>query len=71
MREGQDLATPKAGMVAAGIVLEVIIEDAGLSVAKGDLYQRKASQYRRILFLHHHPRSPFGVFGVNDPVSDL
>jgi hypothetical protein len=39
LNDGQDSAAPKAGMVAAGSVLEVIVEDAGLSVAKGDFYQ--------------------------------
>ncbi len=33
------LASSEAGMVAAGGVLEVIVEDAGLSVTKSDLYQ--------------------------------
>ena len=35
----EDLAPSEAGVVAAGGVLEVVVEDAGLSVAKGDLYQ--------------------------------
>jgi hypothetical protein len=39
LNDGQDSAAPKTGMVAAGGVLEVIVEDAGLSVAKSDLYQ--------------------------------
>ncbi len=39
MKRLEVLAPSEAGMVAAGGVLEVIVEDAGLSVAKGDLYQ--------------------------------
>jgi len=39
LKDGRDSAAPKAGMVATGGVLEVVVEDAGLSVAKSDLYQ--------------------------------
>ena len=38
-RTRRGLAPPKAGMVAAGGILEVIVEDASLSIAEGDLYK--------------------------------
>jgi hypothetical protein len=34
----EDLAAPKTGMIATGGVLEVIIENASLSVSKSDFY---------------------------------
>jgi hypothetical protein len=39
MKRQEVSAPPEAGVVTAGGVLEVIVEDAGLSVAKSDLYQ--------------------------------
>ena len=64
----EGLAPSEAGVVAAGGVLEVIVEDAGLSVAKSDLYQGYSSYHRGILFFHYHPPSPLGVFGVDNPI---
>ena len=58
-------------MVAASCVLEVIVKDAGLSVAKSNLYQGQASQHRRILLFYDHPRPPLGISVVYNPVADF
>ena len=65
------LTAPKAGMVAARGVLEIIVKDAGLSVAKSNLYQGQASQHRRILLFYDHPRSPLGISVVYYPVANF
>jgi hypothetical protein len=62
-------AAPKAGVIAAGTVPEVVVEDAGLAVPKGDFYEGQAPHDGRVLFLHNHPRPPLGIPVVYDPVS--
>jgi hypothetical protein len=65
---GLNLPAPKAGMVATGDVLEVVVEDAGLAVEEGDLYEGEAPHNGGIPFFHHPPRTPLGVLVVNDPI---
>jgi hypothetical protein len=58
-------------MVTTGGVLEVIIEDPGLAIAKGDFNVGRTSLHGRIPLLDNHPRSPLGISTVNNPISDL
>ena len=55
-------------MVAAGDVLEVVVEDPGLAVEESDFHEGEAPYHGGILFFHHPPRTPLRVLVVNDPV---
>jgi len=56
-------------VVAAGDVLEVVVEDAGLAVEESDFHEREAPYHGGILFFHHPPRTPLRVLMVNDPIT--
>jgi hypothetical protein len=58
-------------MVTAGGVLEIIIEDPGLTIAKGDFNVRRPTLNGGIPFLDDQPRSPLGVAAVKNPIPDL
>jgi hypothetical protein len=58
-------------MVTTGGVLEVIIEDPGLAIAKGDFNVGRTPLNGGIPFLDNQPRSPLGISAVNNPISDL
>ncbi len=62
-------AAPEAGVIAAGGVPKVIVEDAGLAVTERDFDQGESPDHGRILLLHDHPGTPFGVPVVYNPVS--
>lgn len=67
----EGLAPSEAGVVAAGGVLEVIVEDARLAVSKGDFYKGGPPQHEGVLLFHHHPISPFWISAVNDPIPNF
>jgi len=56
-------------VVAAGDVFEVVVEDTGLAVEEGNLYEGEAPHHGGILFFDHPPRTPFRVLVVNDPIT--
>ena len=58
-------------MVAAGGVLEVIVKDPGLTVAKSDFNVGRTPLNGGIPLLDDEPRSPLGISTVNHPISDL
>jgi hypothetical protein len=66
---GMNLPAPKAGMVATGDVLEVVVEDAGLAVEESNFYEGEAPHHGGIPLFHHPPRTPLGVLVVNDPIT--
>jgi len=65
---GHGLAAAQAGVVAAGYVFEVVVEDPGLAVDESDFHEREAPHHGGILFLHHPPSTPLRVLVVNDPI---
>lgn len=62
---------PKSGVVAAGAVLKIIIEDPGLTVAKGDFNVGRTPLNGGISLLDDQSRSPLGISVMNNPISDL
>ena len=67
----RELMPPQAGMVAAGCVLEIVVEDSRLTVAEGNLHIRGTAQYNRVSLLHDDPRSPFRIPVVKDPIPNF
>jgi len=65
------LAAPESGVIAAGGVFEIIVEDARLAVTKHNLYVRRPPLYKGILLLNHNTRTPLGVAVVHNPITDL
>jgi hypothetical protein len=65
------LAAPETGVIAAGGVFEIIVEDARLAVAKHNLYVRRPPLNHGVLLLNHKTRTPFGVAVVHDPITHL
>jgi hypothetical protein len=66
---GGMLAAAQAGVVTAGGILEVVIENAGVSVTESDFDVGRPSEDSGISLLHHYSGSPFRITMVNDPVT--
>ena len=58
-------------MVAARGVFVVVVEDAGLPIAKGDFYIGRAPLNERIPFFDDQAGPPLRVFPMDHPVADL
>jgi hypothetical protein len=58
-------------MVATGGILKIIIEDPGLTVAKGDFHVGGTPLNGGVSLLDDQSRSPLGISVMNNPISDL
>jgi len=65
------LTAPQSGVIAAGGVFEIIVEDAHLAVAKHDLYVRRPPLNNGVLLLNHNTRTPLRVAMVLNPITNL
>jgi hypothetical protein len=60
-----------SGVIAAGSVLEIIIKDPGLTVAKGDFHVGRPPLNGGIPLLNDQSRPPLGISAVNHPIPNF